>query len=111
LQELSLTTTAISGELKFQVNEPKKPVKFIDNYTTFFRKGQIPYGFQVQNGVLVKNPKEQEIIQKILSLSTEKKSLRQICKYLQQKGIPTKNGGTWQANTVNKIIEAQRRHK
>ncbi len=72
------------------------------------RKGQIPYGYDYKKGELIKNNKEQEIIGMIKQLKLNGSSLRTIAMELNHKLIPTKNNGTWQANTIRKILQRNR---
>ena len=67
--------------------------------------GQIPFGFKVENGRLIKEKKEQQIIIKIQRWKVENLSLREIARRLNQEKVPGKNGGRWAANTVKKIVE------
>jgi DNA invertase Pin-like site-specific DNA recombinase len=69
------------------------------------RKGQIPFGFEYRDYRLIKNKEEQEIIRMIRQYRVKGLSLRKIADELNQKLIPTKNCGIWQANTVRKILE------
>jgi len=69
------------------------------------RKGQIPFGFEYRDYKLIKSKEEQEVIRMIRQYRVNGFSLRKIAYELNQKLIPTKNCGIWQANTVRKIIE------
>ena len=68
------------------------------------RPGQIPFGFEYADYQLVKSKAEQEIIRMIRQYRSGGLSLRQIAGRLNQRLVPTKNGGIWQANTVRKIL-------
>ena len=68
------------------------------------RPGQIPFGFDYIDYQLVKNRAEQDIIRMIREYRAGGLSLRQIANQLNQRLIPTKNSGIWQANTVKKIL-------
>lgn len=70
--------------------------------------GQVPYGWRIVKGQLVTHKGEQEVVQKMSTLSKKGKSLRQIAKYLQDSGIKPKNGTKWHATSILKIL---RRHK
>jgi hypothetical protein len=52
----------------------------------------------------VKSKAEQETIRMIRQYRAGGLSLRQIAGQLNQRLVPTKNGGIWQANTVRKIL-------
>jgi predicted DNA-binding protein YlxM (UPF0122 family) len=69
------------------------------------RKGQIPFGFEYKDYKLLKSKEEQEVIRMIRQYRVNGLSLRKIADKLNQKLIPTKNCGVWQANTVKKILE------
>ncbi len=71
-------------------------------------RGQVPYGWRAVKGQSVIHKGEQEVIQKMLMLQQQGKSLRQIAKYLQGNGIRPKNGTKWQAASILKIL---RKHK
>ena len=65
--------------------------------------GNVPFGFNVINGKLVKNEEEQAIISEIKSLKNKGLSLRKIAEVLNAKGITTKNGKTWTATQIQRI--------
>ncbi len=69
------------------------------------RKGQIPFGFDYRDYRLIRKKEEQEVIRMIRQYRVNGLSLRKIADELNQKLIPTKNCGIWQANTVRKILE------
>ena len=66
--------------------------------------GQVPFGYKDINGTLHKDPLEQFVLQSIKRMRNEGASLNRIASYLTTSGVPTKNGGRWQSNTVNKIL-------
>ena len=65
--------------------------------------GQIPFGWEWLEGRLVKNADEQKTVRWIRQMKKAGKSLNGIAKVLNELNVPTKNGGTWQANTVRKM--------
>lgn len=65
--------------------------------------GNIPFGFDVINGKLVKNEEEQSIINEIKNLKNKGLSLRKIAGILNEKGIVTKNGKAWTATQIQRI--------
>lgn len=82
-----------------------------------FRGGGIPYGYKtVESGQLNKrkkpllkmviNEEEAEVVRLIYKLVLEEGygQLR-IARYLNEEGIPTKNGKTWGAPTINNILK------
>ena len=65
--------------------------------------GNVPFGFNVINGKLVKNEEEQSIINEIKNLKNKGLSLRKIAGILNEKGIVTKNGKAWTAAQIQRI--------
>lgn len=55
---------------------------------------------------LIPDDVEQRMIDRMKELRAKGESLRAIAAFLNENEIPTKNGGTWQANTILKIILA-----
>ena len=66
--------------------------------------GQVPFGFKDINGILEEDPLEKFVLERIKELRNKGSSLNEIAHFLTQSGIPTKNGGTWQGNTVNQML-------
>ncbi|MBI1909834.1 MAG: recombinase family protein [Deltaproteobacteria bacterium] len=66
--------------------------------------GQTPFGFKNINGTLIEDPLEQFILKQMREMRQKGSSLNEIARYLTNSGIPTKNGGRWQSNTVNQIL-------
>ena len=66
--------------------------------------GQVPFGYKDINGILQEDPMEQFVLRQIQAMRQNGSSLNAICRYLIESGIPTKNGGRWQCNTVNQIL-------
>ena len=62
--------------------------------------GQLPFGYDYQNYRLVKDRVEQSAIRLMRKARAAGLSLRQIAGQLNQRLIPSKDGGTWQANTI-----------
>jgi DNA invertase Pin-like site-specific DNA recombinase len=63
-----------------------------------------PFGFDKHDGKLIKNDAEQKAIMLMQQMQKNGCSLRTIADELNRRRIPTKRGGVWQANTVNKIL-------
>lgn len=66
--------------------------------------GQVPFGYRDVNGTLHEDPMEQFVLQQITKMRNDGLSLHKIALYLTKSGIPTKNGGRWQSNTINKML-------
>ena len=66
--------------------------------------GQLPFGYDYRDYRLVKNQAEQDVIQLMRQGRAGGLSLRQIAGQLNERLVPSKDGGTWQANTVRLIL-------
>jgi site-specific DNA recombinase len=73
-------------------------------------KGKIrrtPFGYDKRDGKLIRNDEEQKALLLMRQMQKNGGSLRAIADELNRRRIPTKQGGSWQANTVNKILRVQ----
>ena len=68
------------------------------------RVGQIPYGKDLVEGKLVDNAIEQECLSWISTLALAGNSPARIARLLNQSEVPTKNGRTWKAQTIKRIL-------
>src|SRR5262249_3872713 len=66
----------------------------------------VPFGYDAVDGQLVPNPAEALIIARMTALRTEGTSYHRIADYLNDRGVPTKQGGTWRSQTVKNILAA-----
>jgi site-specific DNA recombinase len=66
--------------------------------------GQLPFGYEYLGYRLVENKTEQGVVRQIRQYRIGGLSLRQIAGQLNQRLIPTKNNGIWQATTVKGIL-------
>ena len=66
--------------------------------------GQLPFGYDYRDYRLVKNQAELGVIRLMRQARAGGLSLRQIVGQLNERLIPTKSSGTWQANTVRLIL-------
>ncbi len=69
------------------------------------------YGEKLQGGKRLPHKGERKVIDKMLSLSEEGFNFTQISKYLNNKKIPTKLGGSWHPSTVKDIIKREFKRK
>ena len=74
------------------------------NGNGYKRTGHVPFGFAYLNHQLVKNGTEQAAIRMMRQYRAGGLSLREIAGSLNQRLVPTKNTGIWQANTVRGIL-------
>jgi site-specific DNA recombinase len=72
------------------------------------RAGEIPFGYvlDVDGETLLPDSGEQEAIRLMLSLRAGGMPLRKIISELERRGISTKKGGAWHAQTVANICQA-----
>ena len=71
----------------------------------------IKYGYDLAKDgrKLKKNPKEQRVIQKIISLhEVARINKSEICKYLNAKNIPTKNNRKWHVQQIRNILKYEK---
>lgn len=74
--------------------------------------GHAPYGYDILDKKLIKNPQEQEIIAKIIRWKREGLSLRAIAEKLNKKGIKTKRGSlTWSHKTLAYLLQKRKVHR
>ena len=66
--------------------------------------GQLPFGYDYLHYRLVENQAEQGVIRLMGQARAAGLSLRQIAGQLNERLVPSKDGGTWQANTVRLIL-------
>ena len=66
--------------------------------------GQLPFGYDYQSYRLVKNQAEQSVIRLMRQSRAGGLSLRQIAVQLNERLVPSKSSGAWQANTVRLIL-------
>jgi hypothetical protein len=68
--------------------------------------GDIPFGYDLAQGLLVKNDEEQGVIRIIRRLHGEGLSLRRICSELEREGYKTKRGNAkWHPQSIAHIIK------
>ncbi len=67
--------------------------------------GSTPYGYTIVDGKLEPKVGEIEVVQQIVALRTEKKTLAAIAGHLATSNVPTRRGGRWSAEQVRSILE------
>lgn len=68
------------------------------------RLSRPPYGYQLQDGRLVIDPAEAEIVLYIYDCVLEGKGTPTIAVELNRRQVPTKRGGTWHPGTLRKML-------
>ena len=70
-----------------------------------FKLSRPPYGYDLRDGQLYRNPREAEIVHYIFSRVVAGDGTPTIARALNERGIPTKRGGQWQAGTLLSMIK------
>ena len=68
------------------------------------RPRQVPFGYDLKNGKLVTNQKEQQVIRTARQLRATGLTLRDIAAHLNRKLIATKRDGVWTASAVRMLL-------
>jgi len=68
------------------------------------RAGQLPFGYEYRDCRLIKNQAEQDVIQLMRQGRAGCLPLRKIAVQLNERLVPSKSSGAWQANTVHLIL-------
>ena len=66
--------------------------------------GVVPYGYRVENKKLYINHEESEVIKKIFNKYIKLESLRGVTHWLNKNGCKTRNGKTWAATSISRIL-------
>lgn len=68
--------------------------------------GDVPFGYDSDNGQLITNRVETEAVEIIRELHNRGQSLRQICAELERRGIRTKRGNdAWQPKQISRLLQ------
>lgn len=70
--------------------------------------GNTSYGYCYLDGQLVSDPKEQQVIRRIVEMRKNGMSYRSIAEFLNRQGTPTRHGKTWRHVVVKEIYERER---
>jgi site-specific DNA recombinase len=68
--------------------------------------GTVPYGYRVENGALVDEAAEQAVKAAAVELRAAGLSLRRIGAELAARGLVPRGGGSWNARSVSRLVEA-----
>jgi site-specific DNA recombinase len=115
-----IDTTSAAGKMVFRMlavlNEfERDQISERTSAALQHKKGQrhayspTPYGFDRIGGMLIINRAEQAILERIVELKMKGWSLRKISELLNGQGTPAKNGGKWQASSVNSVLKTHGR--
>lgn len=73
-----------------------------------FAGGQVPYGYKREEGRLVIDADEAEVVKRIFALRRAKSGVRAIASTLNREGISTRSGKAWNPATVAGILDNPR---
>ena len=65
-------------------------------------------GYELKNNQITVIPKEAKVVKMIFQDYLNRMGINAIVRKLQDKGIPTKGGGTWHESTVRKILKNEK---
>lgn len=68
------------------------------------RVGSVPYGKRMVDGAMVADETEEAVIAVAKTLRAKGSSLRDIAKDLTSGGYPPRNGGTWSAEQIRRMV-------
>jgi site-specific DNA recombinase len=79
----------------------------------YFPGGGIGFGFRLKkltNGrkVIIKNKKQESIVEKIFKLRTEGNSIRQIANILNENGVKSTSGKKWAKSSIHYILSNEK---
>ena len=95
-QEESLS---VSENCKWRIRD-----KFKQGISTNFNM----LGYELKNNQITVIPKEAKVVKMIFQDYLNRMGINAIVRKLQDKGIPTKGGGTWHESTVRKILKNEK---
>lgn len=67
--------------------------------------GHVPYGFSLVGKKLVRDAREQEVLQRMAAMRGQGMSFQQVADHLNANGILTKKGAAWDRARVFKILQ------
>lgn len=71
-----------------------------------FCGGNAPYGYSVENGVLVSNEAEQAVLRVVSQFKAAGLSLRAIASELDRAGLAPRSGKAWQPQQIKRMVAA-----
>lgn len=104
--KMILTMMAAVAELeRAQINERTQGGRKAKSGKGGYAYGAPKFGTTAQDGELVSDGAEQEVIALIKRHRRSGKSYGKIAEYLNSQGIASKRGGQWQAMTVKRVLD------
>ncbi len=106
LRENNYSYAAIARQLGISKSFVIKTLARYSTQTgTNCRSGNPPYGYVRANGILMKQPKEMEIILRILNLYKNQRTAYEIAVVLNHENISPRKAKHWDHSSVKKVLE------
>jgi len=99
-----LTMLAACAELERNLTAERTAAALAHKKAKREAYSRTPYGFDRLGSLLVENPAEQAVVERIRELHAGGESLRGIARTLDAGGVSTKRGGRWHPQTVAEIL-------
>ena len=72
------------------------------------KKRYLPFGYQIQEGVIVPETSEAPAVQSIFECYLEGASLQAIARQMQQKGVKYREDAVWNKQAVSRILDCDK---
>lgn len=96
------------GEFERKViNERTKGGRISTAKKNKYAGGQVPYGYEVINGVVFINKGNVDTVKSVFDLYLEGKSYNKIATILNSVDVPTKKGGSWSAQHIKNMLHTE----
>ena len=74
-----------------------------------YKQSYLPYGYvKNENGEMIPDKQEAEIVRWIFNLAINGHSTHSICKLLRERNVPTRKGGKWSSSTVRDMLKNEK---
>lgn len=73
--------------------------------------GNVPFGFEIVDGMLQPKAGEIEVVHNVLALRAEGRPLAEIAAHLTAAGVPTRRGGRWSGEQVRSMLKQAQKQK
>ena len=74
-----------------------------------YKQSYLPYGYvKNENGEMIPDKQEAEIVRWIFDLAINGHSTHSICKLLRERNVPTRKGGKWSSSTVRDMLKNEK---
>lgn len=96
------------GEFERKViNERTKSGRVSTAKKNKYAGGQVPYGYRVINGQIQIDKEHEVIVKEVFELYLDGKSYNKIATILNNRDVPTRKGGKWQAQQIKNMLHTE----